>query len=173
MTSMKETAVNKNSVTVSELAITGACIALTFVATGFINIRLPLPGNGGLVHLGNVPLFLAAMIYGKRTGALSQRSIMDSGGMRWQSSQHAGSRSQATILRKGSSTATGSLRQPPSRAICCRSAWRQFWCFLSQRQSEKRLHGRQDKVCIMQIVSRVACGSTENDRGGRTVCTRS
>ncbi len=29
MMSMKETAVNKSSVTVSELAITGACIALT------------------------------------------------------------------------------------------------------------------------------------------------
>ena len=27
--------------------------------------------NGGLVHLGNVPLFLAAIIFGKRTGALA------------------------------------------------------------------------------------------------------
>jgi len=54
MMSMKETAVNKSSVTVSELAITGACIALTFVATGFINIRLPLPGNGGLDRSGSL-----------------------------------------------------------------------------------------------------------------------
>lgn len=69
--SMKETAVNKSSATVSEIAVTGVCIALTFLATGFINIRLPLPGNGGLVHLGNVPLFLAAIICGKRTGALA------------------------------------------------------------------------------------------------------
>ena len=59
------------SITVSEIAITGVCIALTFVATGFINIRLPIAANGGLVHLGNVPLFLAAIIFGKRTGALS------------------------------------------------------------------------------------------------------
>ena len=40
------------SITVSEIAITGVCIALTFVATGFINIRLPIAANGGLVHLG-------------------------------------------------------------------------------------------------------------------------
>lgn len=51
------------SITVSEIAITGVCIALTFVATGFINIRLPIAANGGLVHLGNVPLFLAAIIF--------------------------------------------------------------------------------------------------------------
>lgn len=69
--STKETAVNKNSLSVSEIAITGVCIALTFVATGFINIRLPLAANGGLVHLGNVPLFLAAIIYGRRTGAFA------------------------------------------------------------------------------------------------------
>lgn len=69
--STKEAAVSKNSFSVSEIAITGVCIALTFVATGFINIRLPIAANGGLVHLGNVPLFLAAIIYGKRAGALA------------------------------------------------------------------------------------------------------
>lgn len=69
--SMKEAAVNKNNLSVSEIAVTGVCIALTFVATGFINIRLPIAANGGLVHLGNVPLFLAAIIYGKRTGAFA------------------------------------------------------------------------------------------------------
>lgn len=51
------------------LVITALFIALTFVATMFINIRLPLMGQGGLIHLGNVPLFLAAMIYGKKVGA--------------------------------------------------------------------------------------------------------
>lgn len=55
---------------VKELAITGLCIALVFVATVFINLRLPI-GQGGLIHLGNVPLFLAAIIFGKRVGALS------------------------------------------------------------------------------------------------------
>lgn len=53
------------------LVINALFIALTFVATMFINIRLPLMGQGGLIHLGNIPLFLAAMIYGKKTGALA------------------------------------------------------------------------------------------------------
>lgn len=56
---------------VTDIAITGVCIALTLVATAFINIRLPIAANGGLVHLGNVPLFLAAIIFGKKTGALA------------------------------------------------------------------------------------------------------
>ncbi len=53
------------------LVIDALFIALTFVATMFINIRLPLVGNGGLIHLGNVPMFLAAFIFGKRTGMLA------------------------------------------------------------------------------------------------------
>lgn len=58
-------------ISVGEIAITGVAIALTFVATAFINLRLPIAANGGLVHLGNVPLFIAAIIFGKRTGALA------------------------------------------------------------------------------------------------------
>jgi uncharacterized membrane protein len=69
--STREASLSKNTISVTEIAITGVCIALTFIATGFINIRLPIAANGGLVHLGNVPLFLAAIIYGKRTGALA------------------------------------------------------------------------------------------------------
>lgn len=53
------------------LVIDGLFIALTLVVTMFINIRLPLMGSGGLIHLGNVPLFIAAIVYGKRTGALA------------------------------------------------------------------------------------------------------
>lgn len=53
------------------LVINALFIALTLVATMFINIRLPIIGNGGLIHLGNVPLFLGAMIYGKKTGAIA------------------------------------------------------------------------------------------------------
>ncbi|MCI5512085.1 MAG: ECF transporter S component [Oliverpabstia sp.] len=67
--SSNEAAVKK--VNVTDIAITGVCIALTLVATAFINIRLPIAANGGLVHLGNVPLFLAAIIYGKKTGAFA------------------------------------------------------------------------------------------------------
>ncbi len=34
----------------------------------FINIRLPIAAQGGLVHLGNIPLFVGAMLYGKKVG---------------------------------------------------------------------------------------------------------
>ncbi|WML58543.1 ECF transporter S component [Neobacillus sp. PS2-9] len=53
------------------IVINALFIALTLVATMFINIRLPLMGNGGLIHLGNVPLFIAALLYGKRTGFIA------------------------------------------------------------------------------------------------------
>ncbi len=48
------------------LVINGLFIALTLVATMFINIRLPFIGNGGLIHLGNVPLFLGAFYMAER-----------------------------------------------------------------------------------------------------------
>ncbi|MDO4834551.1 MAG: ECF transporter S component [Bacillota bacterium] len=57
--------------TTKELVISAIFIALTLVATMFINIRLPIMGNGGLIHLGNVPLFLAAFIFGRKTGAIA------------------------------------------------------------------------------------------------------
>ncbi|PLT31468.1 ECF transporter S component [Peribacillus deserti] len=60
-----------NSTRTRALVINALFIALTVVATMFINIRLPLMGNGGLIHLGNVPLFIAAMVYGKKTGAIA------------------------------------------------------------------------------------------------------
>lgn len=50
------------------LVITALFIALTYVATWLINIRLPLVGSGGLIHLGNVPLFIGAMLYGRKIG---------------------------------------------------------------------------------------------------------
>ena len=56
--------------TTREIVITGLSIALVFVATSFINIRLPF-GQGGLIHLGNVPLFLVAIIFGKKIGAFA------------------------------------------------------------------------------------------------------
>jgi uncharacterized membrane protein len=46
-------------------------IALVFVCTVFLNLRLPIAANGGLVHLGNVPLFVIAIFYGRRFGALA------------------------------------------------------------------------------------------------------
>ena len=47
------------------------CIALVFVATMFVNLRLPIAANGGLIHLGNVPLFACAILFGKRMGAVA------------------------------------------------------------------------------------------------------
>lgn len=55
-----------------EITMAALFIALTYVATAFINVRIPfLAANGGLIHLGNIPLFVAAALYGKRTGALA------------------------------------------------------------------------------------------------------
>ncbi|MBT2685910.1 ECF transporter S component [Bacillus sp. ISL-37] len=53
------------------LVINALFIALTVVATMFINIRLPIMGNGGLIHMGNIPLFIAAFVYGRKTGAMA------------------------------------------------------------------------------------------------------
>lgn len=60
-----------NKFNTKDFVICALFVALTFVATMFINIRLPIMGNGGLIHLGNIPLFLAAFIFGKRTGAIA------------------------------------------------------------------------------------------------------
>lgn len=53
------------------LAVTAMFIALTYVFTAFVNIRLPFAPNGGLIHLGNVPLFIGAILFGKKTGAIA------------------------------------------------------------------------------------------------------
>lgn len=55
-----------------QIALDAMFVALTLVFTAFVNIQVPsFGGAGGLIHLGNVPLFIAAIIYGKRTGALA------------------------------------------------------------------------------------------------------
>lgn len=46
-------------------------IALVFTCTIFVNVRLPIAANGGLIHLGNVPLFIIAILYGRWFGALA------------------------------------------------------------------------------------------------------
>lgn len=53
-----------------DLVIDALCVALVLAFTMFVNLRLPIAANGGLSHLGNVPLFLAAFAFGRRTGAL-------------------------------------------------------------------------------------------------------
>ena len=54
-----------------DIVISGLLISMVFVATKFINIRLPISINGGLIHLGNTMLFLAAIVFGKRKGAIA------------------------------------------------------------------------------------------------------
>lgn len=54
-----------------DLVETALLTALVFVATAFINIRLPILSSGGLVHLGNVILFAAAILFGKKKGAIA------------------------------------------------------------------------------------------------------
>lgn len=69
MTTQAKTA--KPLTAITTLVITAVLTALTLVFTAFVNIRLPITANGGLVHLGNVPLFIGAIIFGKRVGAIS------------------------------------------------------------------------------------------------------
>lgn len=55
-----------------QIALDAMFVALTLVFTAFVNIQVPgFGGAGGLIHLGNVPLFVAAIVYGKRTGTLA------------------------------------------------------------------------------------------------------
>jgi uncharacterized membrane protein len=54
-----------------QLAYAALGIALVFLCTVFVNVRLPIAANGGLIHLGNVPLFIIAILYGRRLGALA------------------------------------------------------------------------------------------------------
>lgn len=61
----------KNVEQVKALTITAVAAALIYVFTAFINVRLPFAPNGGLIHLGNVPLFIFAIIFGKKTGAIA------------------------------------------------------------------------------------------------------
>lgn len=69
---MKSTINTTTETTKTKMMVINALfVALTFIATMFINVRLPLMGNGGLIHLGNVPLFIAAFVYGKKTGAIA------------------------------------------------------------------------------------------------------
>lgn len=63
--------IEEKKIDIKEITITGLFIALVFVFTAFINIRLPIGGNGGLIHLGNIPLFIAAIIFGKKTGCIA------------------------------------------------------------------------------------------------------
>ena len=66
-----KTAAKGEQTSIQFLTITAIFVALTYVFTAFINVRLPIAANGGLIHLGNVPLFIAAIIFGKKTGMIA------------------------------------------------------------------------------------------------------
>lgn len=53
-----------------DLVITAFLAALIFVATMFINFKLPF-GQGGLIHLGTAMLFITAILFGPKKGALA------------------------------------------------------------------------------------------------------
>ncbi|MDN4494092.1 ECF transporter S component [Ureibacillus aquaedulcis] len=54
-----------------DLIVSALLIALVFVATVFLNIKLPIGGNGGLVHLGTGMLFIASILFGPKKGAIA------------------------------------------------------------------------------------------------------
>ena len=53
------------------LILTSMLIALVFVSTLLLNIRLPIAANGGLVHLGTAMLFIASILFGPKKAALA------------------------------------------------------------------------------------------------------
>jgi uncharacterized membrane protein len=54
-----------------DLILSAMLIALVFVATIFLNIKLPITANGGLVHLGTAMLFIAAFLFGPKKAFLA------------------------------------------------------------------------------------------------------
>ncbi|VEF46100.1 Predicted membrane protein [Bacillus freudenreichii] len=54
-----------------DLIITSMLTALVFVATMLLNIKLPISINGGLVHLGSAMLFISAIVFGPKKGAVA------------------------------------------------------------------------------------------------------
>lgn len=59
-----------NFFNLSTMTLNGMFIALTLIATAYVNVKLPIASNGGLIHLGNVPLFVCAFLFGKKSGAI-------------------------------------------------------------------------------------------------------
>ena len=61
----------KSKFTTKDMVETALLTALVFVATSFINIRLPIAASGGLVHLGTAMLVIASVVFGKEKGAIA------------------------------------------------------------------------------------------------------
>lgn len=54
-----------------DLILTSMAIALVFVATLLLNIKLPIAANGGLVHLGTAMLFIISILFGPKKGMIA------------------------------------------------------------------------------------------------------
>ena len=63
--------VQTSSAKVRDLCITAVCIVLVYVFTAMVNITFPGAGDGGLMHMGNIPLFISAILFGRKTGAIA------------------------------------------------------------------------------------------------------
>lgn len=70
---MNENAITTQSVKskIKDLVTTALLISMVFIATMFINIRLPISVNGGLIHLGTGMLYISAIVFGKKKGAIA------------------------------------------------------------------------------------------------------
>lgn len=53
-----------------DLVLTAMCIALVYISTAMLNIRLPIAVNGGLVHLGTAMLFIVTLLFGPKKGMI-------------------------------------------------------------------------------------------------------
>lgn len=51
--------------------INGLAVALVFVTAMLVHIPIPMAGTGGMIHMGDVPLFVFALLYGRKTGAIA------------------------------------------------------------------------------------------------------
>lgn len=60
---------------VLEMVFTGLSIALIYVAT-LIQIEIPTPNGGGLVHLGTAMSLIITLVFGRKIGAVSGATAM-------------------------------------------------------------------------------------------------
>ena len=71
MTMQNTQGYSSSSTKTFNLILTAMLIALVFVATLLLNIKLPITANGGLVHLGTAMLFIASILFGPKKAALA------------------------------------------------------------------------------------------------------